>query len=420
MRITSPKVLVLAAMPIIWAAFANAADGDLLRAADSLDIKALMLFAETAPKPSEREFARGVIAATMNDDASAEIDLKAAVDAAGLVWSLRCKASLELAGVFLRQAKFADAVRQYDITQKLGACGVLSAEEGRGLALAKVLQGESVMGAAVPETGETPLRIDWARLLRAGVFVNGAESEAVLDTGASYSTMSASTAAEFGVRILPGTAAIGTATGNAQARLGVVDRLDVAGAKFNGVPFIVLDDDALSFAWGFYRIPMIVGLPVLRKLGRVEVLLSDDEERLRYDRRPTHLAMQDSNLALDGLQLLAAVNLDEYQGRMLLDTGARSTFLNRGVIAKFPNLISDADRTSVLTLGAGGSSRDQAALSIDELRVVVAGRSIKLEDVKITGDAHDRRDGILGQDVLTAGRGYVLDFRAMRLELLEK
>ena len=71
---------------------------------------------------------------------------------------------------------------------------------------------------------------------------------------------------------------------------------------------------------------------------------------------------------------------------------------------KFPNLVKDADRTSVLTFGASGTSRDQAAYSIDNLRIGAAGRSIKLEDEKVTGDAHDRRDGILGQDVLTLAR----------------
>ncbi|MBP6013468.1 MAG: retroviral-like aspartic protease family protein [Alphaproteobacteria bacterium] len=419
MRISSSTVALIAVVQIAIGAFAHAGESDLLRAAEDLDVKALTFLMATAKDPNERHFAKGVIAATMNDDVGAEINLEATAIAASLPQPIRCKALGLLAGVFLRQTRFADAAKRWDAAQNLGSCGAPGPEEVRSRAVALTLQGEPVMSATVPETGETPLRIDWARLMRANVLLNGSESEAVLDTGASYSTISVGKAKDLGVRLIPGVIAIGTATGNAQARLGIADQLDVAGARFNNVTFIVLDDDALSFAWGFYRIPMIVGLPVLRKLGRLEVRLEDDSVGLRYDRLPGGKAI-DANLALDGLQLLATVKLNEYQARLLFDTGARSTLLNRGVAAKFPDLMSDADRTSVLTVGAGGTKRDQSALNLDAVNLDVAGRSIKLANVKVTGDAHRRRDGILGQDVLTSGRGYVLDFGNMRLELLEK
>src|SRR5205085_11501160 len=56
-------------------------------------------------------------------------------------------------------------------------------------------------------------------------------------------------------------------------RVGIVDRLEIAGNVLRNVPVLIIADEALSFTLptGRYEIKAIVGLPVLRALGRVRI-----------------------------------------------------------------------------------------------------------------------------------------------------
>jgi hypothetical protein len=48
----------------------------------------------------------------------------------------------------------------------------------------------------------------------------------------------------------------------------------------------------------------------------------------------------------------------------------------------------------------------------------IGATALQLHNVDVHDDHHPDRYGDLGLDALEAGRGYVLDFTAMRLELL--
>jgi hypothetical protein len=67
--------------------------------------------------------------------------------------------------------------------------------------------------------------------------------------------------------------------------------------------------------------------------------------------------------------------------------------------------------------GAGGEVTHNDALAIASIDVNAGGRTVTLQDVRVTENDRNQH-GLIGQDLLRSGSGYVLDFDAMRFELL--
>lgn len=413
----SRRLSTAAFVLFLLAATPSAADQISVSAAiESNDAAALAEAAGGAS--SEAQLARGVLAAWRGEDDAAVRELEAAASA--LPPTLRRIALLNLAGVRLRQGRFADAAAATQAAQALGpdADAAREAATTQSRLFAEALRDVAPMQWRVADTGEARVRRDLAQLPRADVAINGAMQEAVLDTGAGYSTVSQSAAERLGLRFLDSEVTVGSASSEAvPARLAIAERLALAGGEFHDVVFIVMPDAALTFAAGAYRIEAIVGLPVLRRLGRLEFSRGGEGERLRHSRSPYRRGA-DSNLMLDGLRPVALVSANGVRLAMLLDTGARRSTLYRAAAEAHPELVAAAQSRAARVGGAGGEVTHADALSIPELTLAIAGASATLENVSVLPDARGDDDGLIGQDVLRSGAGYVIDFDAMRFEIL--
>lgn len=269
--------------------------------------------------------------------------------------------------------------------------------------------------AAAP--GSSPVRRDVANLLRADVLVNGRPQEMVLDTGANFSTMTASTAKALGLTITDRAASVGNSVAGAvDVRIAIAERLELAGTVLKDVVFLVLADEALSFPGG-YSIPAIVGVPVFKAMGRVTV--DSAENRLTatpppHPRRPPY-----GNLAFDTLKPVVTVEVDGRPLPMLLDTGARLTRLS----ARFLDLAgpaADAWKVESKESSGAGGRREFRIKRAPRLTLAIGGTGMEMTDVAVTADPGNDADGYygaIGQDFLLRFRSYTLDFTAMTMTM---
>ncbi|PSJ42116.1 retropepsin-like aspartic protease [Allosphingosinicella deserti] len=244
-----------------------------------------------------------------------------------------------------------------------------------------------------------------------------AQAQAVVDTGANLSVVSAATARRLGLRMLDGEAAVGNSIGSdVPVRIGIAAQVDVAGATLHNVPFAVLADSALDFPMvpGGYAIEAIVGLPVLRALGRVTF---GPGERLTVEAAPNRPAAA-PNLLLIGNDPYAEVVIAGRPHPLFVDSGAVSSVLYRRFAAERPDLRpADAGKTQGKG-GVGGTTTVRVA-NLGPLPVAIGGAAAEMKtiDVELADDANaEERYGVLGNDILRAFRSVTFDFRRGTLE----
>jgi len=247
------------------------------------------------------------------------------------------------------------------------------------------------------------------------VDVNGQRGEWIFDTGANWSTLSAGEAARLGLATRESDVTVGGSTGKQNAlRLTVVPDLRLGRARVKNVIFLVLSDESLYVGPLKYQIRGILGMPVLRALGRVGITANGD---LRIE--PERTERGAPNLFLDGWSAIVDVRHGERRTRMFLDSGANVSLLYRSFR---PALTADEIAGLAAKeeqVGGAGEVITRKTEAVPMLRLFVSGQPLDLSDISLLatepqGDAR-YRDGVIGADGLRGG--FTLDFRAMRLIL---
>lgn len=283
-------------------------------------------------------------------------------------------------------------------------------------ALLKDAPGQRIDGAIA--LASTPLSHDAVGLPRIRIGVNGGEDEAVVDTGAGLTVLSAETARRLGVTLIDGDARVGNGVASTVAvQAGIVDRMTIAGTTLRNVPVLVIDDDQLTFPQaGGYRITSILGLPVLRALGRVRL----DEASFTVEApQPFDAARQ--NLYADSNDLHVQARLGGRDVALFIDTGANSFILTQRFANANPELIASLATDELRTASAGGARTQRTAIWTGP-ELVIGNRSATIPAVRIaleTDDLSREHAGVLSTSALRRFSSHSFDFRAMRLELGE-
>jgi predicted aspartyl protease len=269
-------------------------------------------------------------------------------------------------------------------------------------------------------SGKTsPTWRDKVGLTRTHVTINGIQQEAVLDTGANLSVITRSAAEKLGLHMLEGSASIRGATSNEIAtRIGLADRIVIAGSVLSNVAFLVLDDAQLEMPVpGGYRIDAIVGFPVYRALGRIRFRQSDfivETQTLRDRARAP-------NLRAIGNSLFVQTEINGIPVPLHLDTGASRSGLSARFAREQPAVLTDLERGSSQVTGAGGASMQIDRALWRKIKITVADRTLELPELAIqiseSQTALNDYYGVLGNDVLKAFQSFTLDFRNMHFQL---
>jgi predicted aspartyl protease len=404
---------------------ANAAADRLMAAIHANNITALEALARSAANPLQRSLAAGTVLALRAENAAAIARLKAVVHSPA-PGALRAMAYIELASVYIRAGRYGASYSALRAATRLSPHS-MNFSDRQTMAFAHALAAVKPMRQARAASGSLRIRWDKAGLPRVPIDIDGQRQYAVLDTGAGFSTISASAAKRAGIRMLSQSVSVGSSTERAVAtRLGVAPRLRIGKTLLTNVVFIVMPDSALSFANAAYKIDAIVGLPVFIALRRIEIASSGANSTFVYDAaggKPADTAaLPESNLLLSGLEPLLLVCVPGASGplRMALDSGANKTIFAHNAIADAPALLAHAERHALTLGGAGGQDRDRRALLLPAVTLIIDGRRFDLRNVPMMSRQSASSDGKIGEDILRQGAWVRLDFRTMRLTIAER
>jgi predicted aspartyl protease len=427
MTSSSRRALIAAALLAVLGAGGAAAQPGaeaidaLLQANTSGDTAALEAALPAVTDPARAALARLKIAAGRLDAAEARraADAYAASgdrdqNRQAAAWSTEARVAFA-AGDYLEAARAADNwLKVLPIPGHVGE--TQDAYDLRGVAAVLATAPRQAVAASTPHRIATVR--DAAGLARAPVLLDGTAADAVLDTGANLSTISASMAARLRLRILHGAASVGSSTREAvRTRVGVADRLDIAGVTLRDVAFLVVDDDQLKLPIAGYRVDMIVGFPVFRALGRVTFGADDS-----FTPQPPAPAGSEPppNLHFSGSSLFVFATLNGTPANLQLDTGADGSSLTSRFAQRHPEVLKGLERRTVRRAGAGGATEGQAAIWKD-VRVAIGGGQTLAPSIAIDAQPAQGRDissdGVIGQDILKPFAAYTIDFTARRFDV---
>ena len=243
--------------------------------------------------------------------------------------------------------------------------------------------------------------------------INDSARNYVFDTGANLSTIMRSEATALGLHIIPTGLDVGSSTSvRVTADLGIADSLRIDAMHFHDVVFLVLDDALLTFPDGF-RIPGIIGFPVIEQMGEVRMRRTSLVVPATPPLRAEH------NLLLDELTLLT---LARWEGRPMLcrlDTGAGRTQVYEPFYRRYRTAIVAASDTATRKMGGAGGVVRTPVRVVKDARLATGDTvaTLKTIDVLVHSIARDETENYLdcnlGHDVFDQFDEMIVNFRDM-------
>jgi predicted aspartyl protease len=276
----------------------------------------------------------------------------------------------------------------------------------------EILQDSPPMNIVKKEESNISISKDLAGLINLPVNISGNQLDFVFDTGANFSVITKSNAIKVNMKLSEKTFKVGTATGiKVDSWVGISGQINIGNCVLDKVAFIVLPDEALSFAGGFYKIQGIIGIPVAIALS--EITLKDFKEMI-IPAKPDTLP---GNYNICFFGLLPVVNLERGIDSLafIFDSGAQATMLYVPYYNKYKNEIDDNYKPEKFHIGGAGGDTAVIGYKIDTVKLKSESYSVSLSDVRLISekikDTHLYFFGNLGQDFFKKSKNIKINFR---------
>lgn len=257
----------------LFSARASAVPESVVAAVNANNVTALEVLSKSAPTAQQRTLAVGALLALRHEDAEAIATLTPLTRSTASR-AVRATAYLALSDVYSRDQRYRACYSAIRAASQLSPQSV-NLGYRQAMAFAQALAEVKPMQLVRERSGSLPITEEKVGMIRVPVEIDGHRRGALVDTGANFSTISASAAKRSGIEVLSRPASVGSSTEQAVAvQLGIAKRLQIGNAMLKNVVFIVVPDAG----WGIPRkfgISAIVGVPVLMALGRLEFVNSD-------------------------------------------------------------------------------------------------------------------------------------------------
>jgi hypothetical protein len=233
-----------------------------------------------------------------------------------------------------------------------------------------------------------------------------------MDTGANLSVLMRSEAESLGLEVREAGMEVGTSTGSrVTADVAVAPRLRLGEVELANVVFLVLPDEMLTF--GEFKIPGVIGFPVLNALGEVEfrpggVLRVPGEVPDRGVR----------NLALPSLTPVIKVSVDGRDAVCEFDTGAGRTSLHLPFYTHHQAWIESHGQPDTVRFAGAGGERRIPAYILSDVRLTVGDTAVAMQRLEVYTESvatsnQPETDCRLGLDVIASFGGYLINLRSM-------
>jgi hypothetical protein len=263
------------------------------------------------------------------------------------------------------------------------------------------------------------------------VTIGGKSFLAQLDTGASVSLLSESTAKSWGVTLLDGEATLhGYGGGGFQARPGLIPILEIGKAELHNVVVFVTADKNLYIAEIKRQTHALLGYPVTSALGRL-TFARDGTLTVTARSSASDQKVGAPMWIGDGSLLVALGTEPVIEGNKLnggtkerlfeLDTGSGSTYLTDHYLAENRSLFPGEPESFARLAGAGGIHEIPAykahklPLFFGSTPVLCSGQHVLTQP---QGGEAESYYGVVGQDILQLFSSYTMDFRTMRFSVV--
>jgi predicted aspartyl protease len=227
----------------------------------------------------------------------------------------------------------------------------------------------------------------------APITINGVTDTFVLDTSAWQSAMTLATATRLHLPVSSNTHDATTPSSHrTSSRIAIAKEVVLGGVHFGNVVFAIIEpsQDRMHDRTD----AGIIGMPLLTHM--VGVQWSNDG-RLDFGPVPTASPPPASNLVFDRHHLRLVMRMQAQDVLALLDTGARTTTLHTTIANALPDLMRSA--TVTFTIGP---------------RPITLRTPLDISETAVT---HDETCCQSGQDLLTQGEGFSIDFARMLLTI---
>lgn len=248
------------------------------------------------------------------------------------------------------------------------------------------------------------------------VSIAGKPSLAQLDTGADISVLSESTAKNWSVTLLEGTATLhGYGGGAFAAQPGFIPALTIGKAELHNVAVYVTADQNLYIAEIKRQTNALLGFPVVSALGRLT--FAKDGSLTVSAQSPAADPRSDIHLWFGGHALLLPLGTDARANKprlFMLDTGSGSTYLTDHYLAEHASAFPGPPPEIARLAGADGI-HEIPAYAAHGLPLFVGNQLMTLNGPHIlaqpTQGEVEHYFGVIGQDILKLFSSYTLDFR---------
>ncbi|WP_165586754.1 aspartyl protease family protein [Neotamlana sedimentorum] len=236
-----------------------------------------------------------------------------------------------------------------------------------------------------------PVTRDLAQLPNVEIESNGKKMNFVFDTGAGISSIQESVAIELEMIFMDdlGIKIKGFNGIDNDIKIALAKELIINGILIENVPFLVFKNEALTFANGAYKINGIIGFPIAKELGTIEIF----SDRLVVSKGAENKSELRKNLFVESLHPIILMNYQQKTIPFILDTGAQQSQFSKQFYETFKTTLRN-EKSENRKLESAGGSREYKAIVLENIVLNLGDKDVKFNNVEVDIE----NDHILGKE----------------------